>query len=103
MFVRTWRYQVDREASEAFERSYGPDGDWARLFARGSGFLGTELLSAVDRGSGDALVYATIDRWRTRQDWDAFLADHGEAYHALDLRLENLTIEEQDLGDWLSV
>ena len=102
MFVRTWRYRVDRARSEAFERAYGPDGDWARLFARGGGFLNTELLGAVDRGSGDALVYVTIDRWRDRSDWEAFLADHGDDYRALDQRLEDLTLDEQDLGDWIS-
>ena len=102
MFVRTWRYRVDRGIREAFERAYGPDGDWARLFAKGSGFLGTELLGAVDRGSGDALAYVTIDRWRDRSDWDAFLADHGEDYRALDERLEHLTLSEEDLGDWIS-
>lgn len=102
MFVRTWRYRVGRPEREAFEQAYGPDGDWARLFARGSGFLGTELLGAVDRGSGDALIYVTIDRWRDRSDWDAFLAELGEDYRALDGRLGALTLDEEDLGDWLS-
>ena len=102
MFVRTWRYRVGRDAREAFELAYGPDGDWARLFARGSGFMGTELLGAVDRGLGDALFYVTIDRWRARSDWEAFLTDHEEDYRSLDRRLEDLTLAEEDLGDWLS-
>ena len=103
-FVRIWRYRVGPEAREAFESAYGPDGDWARLFAKADGYLGTELLSA-DGGGGDdtAFAYATIDRWRARSDWDAFLAEHGEDYRALDLRLEDLTLEEDNLGDWLSV
>ena len=102
MFVRTWRYRVGREEREAFERAYGPDGDWARLFARGSGYLGTELLGAADDGSGNDLLYVTIDRWRARSDWDAFLADHQDDYRTLDLALEHLTLEEEDLGDWVS-
>ena len=103
MFVRTWRYRVGRDAREAFERAYGPDGDWARIFARGTGYLGTELLGAVDGGSEAELSYVTIDRWRERADWDAFLADHGEDYRALDRKLDPLTLEEEDLGDGLGV
>ena len=102
MFVRIWRYRVGRDASEGFARAYGPDGDWARLFARGAGYLGTELLGAVDGGSEAELTYVTIDRWRERSDWDAFLADHGADYRALDERLEHLTLSEEDLGDWIS-
>ncbi len=102
MFVRTWRYRVGRRERESFERAYGPDGDWARLFARGSGYLGTELLGAVGGGSDATLAYVTIDRWRDRSDWDAFLAEHGDEYRALDRRLDKLTVDEEDLGDWVS-
>lgn len=102
IFVRIWRYAVTRARKEAFERAYGPDGDWARLFARSSGFLGTELLGAADGGSEGTLAYVTIDRWRDRSDWDAFLAEHGDEYRALDQRLDDLTLEEEDLGDFLS-
>ena len=95
MFLRIWRYRVAEDAREAFERAYGRDGDWARLFGRADGYLGTELLRAA--GS----TYATIDRWREQADWEAFLARHGEDYRALDRRLESLTLEEENLGDWL--
>ena len=101
MFVRTWRYRVGREAHEAFEAAYGPDGDWARLFARGSGYLGTELLGAVDRASDAVFTYVTIDRWRGRSDWDAFLTEYGEDYRALDQRFDDLTLDEEDLGSAL--
>jgi len=96
-FVRLWRYKVAEVQRPAFERAYGPEGDWARLFGRAEGYLGTELLAA----SGGK--YLTVDRWRDRRDWDAFLADLGDDYRALDRRLENLDVEEEDLGDWISV
>ena len=95
MFVRIWRYRAHPDKLEAFERAYGPDGDWARLFGKADGFLGTELL----RGEGGA--YATIDRWRGESDWKAFLERYGEEYRALDTSLESLTLGEEDLGDWL--
>lgn len=100
-FVRIWRYTVAEARREAFERAYGPEGDWARLFARQDGFRGTELLAGP--ATADGLSYATIDRWRQRFDWESFIADHGDEYRALDQRLDDLTLEEEDLGDWLSV
>jgi heme-degrading monooxygenase HmoA len=101
IFVRVWRYTVAEARREAFERAYGPEGDWARLFARQEGFRGTELLGAADSGSDGTLAYVTIDRWRDRADWGAFLAEHGEDYRALDVRLDKLTLQEEDHGDWL--
>ena len=101
MFVRIWRYRVGAETREAFERAYGPDEDWARLFAKAGGFEATELLSACGGPNEGPLTYVTIDRWRARSDWESFVAEHGEEYRALDLRLESLTLDEEDLGDYL--
>lgn len=37
-FVRIWEYEVMGNAVAA----YGADGEWAQLFARGTGYLGAE-------------------------------------------------------------
>lgn len=89
-----WRYAVKPEARAEFEAAYGPAGDWAALFARAGGFLGTELL----RGEGG--TYLTIDRWRARADFDSFLAAHRADYDALDRRAEGWTIEEHKIGSF---
>jgi hypothetical protein len=44
MIAILWRYRVKPEHRGDFERAYGPDGDWANLFRRHPGYLGTELL-----------------------------------------------------------
>ena len=41
MAVRVWRYDVPADVREEFEREYGPDGSWARLFAASPGFVVT--------------------------------------------------------------
>jgi len=92
MIAILWRYRVRPEHTQEFERVYGPDGDWAQLFRRAEGYLGTELLS----GSGGD--YLTIDRWRSPDDFAAFQQSHGEAYAALDARTEAWTDEETRLG-----
>jgi hypothetical protein len=71
---------------DRFAVAYGPDGDWARLFARSGGFLGTELY----RDAGGGARFVTVDRWRGEADWTAFLAREAEAYRALDRRLAPL-------------
>ena len=94
MIAIIWRFEV-RDAHRAeFEAAYGPTGDWARLFARSGGFRGTELLRADD-GS-----YLTLDVWRARSDFDAFLAEHGADYAALDRSTEAWTRAEHRLGEY---
>jgi heme-degrading monooxygenase HmoA len=94
MIAIIWRYEVLDEARPAFEATYGPTGAWARLFARAEGFAGTELLKAED-GS-----YLTLDVWRTRADFDAFLVAHRTDYDALDRSTESWTSCEHRLGEY---
>lgn len=91
-FVIVWRYEVADATRAAFERVYGHDGDWARLFATAEGFIGTELLVGGD-GS-----YITLDRWRSQADFEAFQAAAREAYRALDEQCEALTVREERIG-----
>lgn len=91
-----WSFEVKPEHVGAFERVYGPGGEWALLFRKAPGYKGTELLRDVD-GAGR---YVTIDRWRSREDFwrlrEAFRAD----YVALDARCKALTRREQLIGDF---
>ena len=94
MIALIWRYEVLDEARAAFEAAYAPAGAWAQLFARAEGYRGTELFKAED-GS-----YLTLDVWRSRDDFDAFLAEHGAAYEALDRSTESWTSCEHRLGQY---
>ena len=96
MIAILWRYTVRPEHRASFERSYGPDCDWARLFRRAEGYLGTELLARADG------AYLTIDRWRSSADFEAFKAEHGAAYEQLDAETASWTKEEVHLGMWES-
>jgi heme-degrading monooxygenase HmoA len=87
VYLRIWEYEVAPDAVERFAVAYAADGDWARLFARSEGFLGTELLRDTHTG----VRFATIDRWRDEADWTAFLGRWEEAYQALDRSLAPLT------------
>ncbi|WP_395613515.1 antibiotic biosynthesis monooxygenase family protein [Allosphingosinicella sp.] len=94
MIALVWRYEVKDEARAAFEATYAPTGAWARLFARGDGYRGTELFRSED-GS-----YLTLDIWRSRADFDAFLAANSDEYEALDRSTESWTAAEHRIGEY---
>jgi heme-degrading monooxygenase HmoA len=94
MMALVWRYEVLEDARPAFEATYAPDGAWAQLFARADGFKGTELFRSED-GS-----YLTLDVWRSRDDFDAFMAAHGADYESLDRGTEGWTRSEHQIGEY---
>jgi len=97
--VLVWQFQVRPEHVAAFEAAYGPSGDWARLFARADGYLGTELL----RDASSPGRYLTVDRWQTPADVARFRDVHGAEYAALDARCEPWTVSETRLGAFETV
>ena len=91
MHLIVWRYRVAPAQAARFEKIYGPDGDWARLFRKATGYRGTELI----RG-GDG-TWATIDRWESAEAWQAARDALGEEYARLDAACDALTLEEEKL------
>ena len=94
MHAVVWAYRVASGREAEFERMYGADGDWARLFRRSDAYLGTELF----RDTADGVRYLTIDRWTSRGAYDTFLQTMRDDYVALDARGDALTLEETRLG-----
>jgi heme-degrading monooxygenase HmoA len=74
MIALVFRYDV--RDPEAFEEVYGPNGEWARFFRQGQGFIGTELLRDVEEEDR----YIVIDRWESADAYNAFLGAHQEEY-----------------------
>ena len=91
--VILWEFRARPGSEAAFEAAYGPEGDWARLFRRAPGYLGTELLRAPEKGR-----YVTIDRWVSSEEFEAFRELYRPEYEDLDRRCADLTIEETPLG-----
>jgi heme-degrading monooxygenase HmoA len=93
-YLIVWEFAVHADSRAEFERAYGPRGDWARLFERSPGFLGTQLL----RDAQDPSRYLTLDRWAGREAYEDFLRRHETEYRAMDLHCESLTLRESPLG-----
>ena len=95
-YATLWEFTVTAARQAEFEAHYGPDGTWARLFRLAEGYLGTELL----RDRGNSLRYLTIDRWESREAFEAFRRAHGAEYERLDREFEGLTTREAPLGEY---
>ena len=93
-FVAVWEFQVKLGCEAAFEEMYGPQGDWARLFAQGEGYLGTQL----QRDVRQAHRYLTFDFWASQEAYEKFRATHEQGYLQLEPRGEALTERERELG-----
>jgi len=94
MFVALWEYEVKPGHEKRFEKAYGPDGDWVRLFRNDSRYHETRLVRDSFRSS----IYLTLDFWDSRDAYEKFMADHKEEYKALDAAGEKLTSKERRLG-----
>jgi hypothetical protein len=93
MTVRVWRYDVPTDVREEFEREYGPDGSWARLFAASPWFVATSLYVDVESPTS----YLTVDRFADDEAWQQFRAEHDTAYQKIGERLRHLTTAQEDL------
>ena len=94
-----WEFVVKKGAVEEFERIYGPDGAWARIFAGYPGFVGTTLL----RDEETPRRYLTIDVWETDGHRRRMLTQEKARYADLDEALADLTESEDEIGNFESV
>jgi heme-degrading monooxygenase HmoA len=94
MYVIVWAFRVTAGREADFARIYGADGAWAALFAKGEGYLGTELLHDAE----DPRCYLSLDRWTSPGAFEAFRQQWADEYASLDQACEALTESEVRLG-----
>lgn len=74
MIALVFSYEVSEPGE--FEAVYGPEGEWARFFRTGRGYVGTELLRDVEHPRR----YLVVDRWESRDAYNAFIETNREDY-----------------------
>jgi heme-degrading monooxygenase HmoA len=89
-----WEFLPAPGCRAEFEGAYGAEGAWARLFSRGRGYIGTEFRRPERAGDW----YRTIDRWESRDAYDAFRVAYAADYEALDALCEGLTLHERHVA-----
>jgi quinol monooxygenase YgiN len=95
-FAYIWEYVVKDDQLDQFCSVYGPQGAWAQLFSRASGYLSTELHRDLDEPNH----FLTIDYWASREARDHFRDQFAAEFEALDQACEAFTIEERFIGDF---
>src|SRR5207244_1248994 len=75
-YLIIWEFRVRAGMEALFEEVYGPQGDWARFFARGKGFVRTEL----NHDLKDSRRYLTLDFWVSREAYENFRRLHAPEY-----------------------
>ena len=96
MFVALWEFEVKPGDEEKFERVYGADGAWARLFGRDVAYRGTRLVRDVERER----VYLTLDFWDTQEAYEKFKRENAAEYERIDRECEGMTRREIKLGEF---
>jgi heme-degrading monooxygenase HmoA len=96
MFVVLWEFEVKSGYEQGFERVYGPDGDWVRLFRADANYQETRLLRDAARDG----IYVTLDFWRSREAYERFRAATGKSYAAIDAACEGITASERHMGSF---
>lgn len=95
-YAIVWEFEVAAEMRPQFLRAYGPDGEWASLFRRSPGYVGTLLLA----DQAQPTRFLTIDRWGSDDDYRQFLERFRADYDEIDRRCERLTCRETKLGSY---
>ena len=95
-FVVIWEFRIQLTKRRAFERAYGANGDWAKFFRKGKGYVATELI----RDSQQSDRYVTLDYWKSRKHYEAFKRENRKTYQLLDERCGALTARELEIGQF---
>ncbi len=94
MFLALWEFEVKPGCEEKFEKVYGADGAWVKLFARDAAYRGTRLVKDVARER----VYLTLDFWETREAYEKFKKENAAEYERIDKECEGMAEREQNVG-----
>jgi heme-degrading monooxygenase HmoA len=94
MFAAIFEYRVDPERAATFETTYGPSGEWAELFGRAEGYLGTD----VWRDDFTPGRYLLLDRWESAAAYEEFRRAWATEYAALSEACAPLYQEETAVG-----
>ena len=94
MFVALWEFEVKPGCEERFQKMYGREGDWAKLFRSDANYQKTRLL----HDPAHPAIYVTLDFWASQQAYETFVASHTAEYERLDGAGEKWVLRERKIG-----
>ncbi|HEX2667469.1 MAG TPA: antibiotic biosynthesis monooxygenase family protein [Gammaproteobacteria bacterium] len=93
-YICVWEFLAAPGKVEEFKRLYGPEGDWVQLFRRAPGYIRSEL----HQDQANPQRFVTVDYWESQAAGDAFRKQFLHDYEDLDVRCEQYTVKERELG-----
>lgn len=94
-----WEFLAAPGKLAEFRRAYGPEGDWVRLFRRAPGYIRSELYQ--DQANPQRFI--TVDYWESKAACDAFRVHYQHEFEDLDVRCEEFTVKEREIGRFTPV
>jgi heme-degrading monooxygenase HmoA len=91
-----WEFQARPEKITEFERAYGSNGDWAKLFGNSPHYKGTTLGKDLEIPGR----YLVTDIWENDAAFQQFKNDNRNEYDQLDKLCEELTVREVRIGNF---
>lgn len=98
MYIIIWEYEIHAIYESQFLEYYKPDGMWAKFFRQAENYISTDLLMSEAK----ARTFITIDKWVSKESYEAFLKTHEAKYLELDSICERLTSSEKQIGKYLA-
>ena len=92
-YLIMWEFRVRAGMEKRFERAYGSEGGWVKLFVQDESFIATELIHHLTNERS----YVTLD-WTSRKAYSEFRKRHFSKYKALDKKCEDFTESEREIG-----
>ena len=99
MYVIVWKYKVEPEKREKFEKTYGPEGLWADFFRTSAYYRGTCLFKSEKASD----VYMLLDFWKTKEAYDHFTTTQADTYQQLSLQFQDVYQEETRMDEYYAV
>lgn len=93
-YVIVWEFLAAPGKLTEFKRTYGPEGDWVRLFRRAPGYLHSEL----HQDQANPQRFITIDYWESEEASQGFRQKFLHEYEDLDVHCEQYTVKEREIG-----
>jgi heme-degrading monooxygenase HmoA len=95
-YLAIWEFEVNADFRSQFEKTYGSEGAWARLFRQSPEYRGTKLIRDLTRPGR----YLTLDYWTSRDAFQRFKQAYAAEYANLDQQCERLTDHEAMVGEF---
>ena len=93
-YMLAWDFLATPGKLADFKLAYGPEGDWVQLFRRSAGYVRSEL----HQDSANPQRFVTLDYWESEAACEEFRRRYLHEYEDLDVRCEQFTQKEREIG-----